>query len=96
MRLTFEFDVTMNETDGVHPTDGFAQLAKHSSEKAVIYLGVAFGRVDQIKQFSAADVFEHKAVVRWGAERMKVRHDRCMRDMLKRKLEDRARGRIEV
>ena len=38
--------------------------------------------VDEVEELAAADALEHEAVVRRRAERVQVRHDRRVRDVL--------------
>lgn len=67
--LTFELDVAMDKTDGVHPFDDIEQSTKHSSNKG-------FGKIvvmvdEQIEQFAARHILKNEAFVVRGLKGFK-------------------------
>ena len=72
----------MNKSYSVHPCHCTTQLAKYSSEERLRKTGVRFLGRDEVEEFSACYVLEHKDVMRGSAKCMDIRHNRWMCYML--------------
>lgn len=75
----------MYQSDRMHPRDCFTEFAPYATYQWLVELGMTYGVVDELEQFAARDMFQHKAVVRRRAERVQVRDNRRMCDVLRGK-----------
>ena len=72
----------MDKANAVHPRDRSAELAPYPADERLCDLRMACRVVDQIQQFSAADVLQDQTVMRRRAEGVQIGHNGGMGDML--------------
>lgn len=81
-RHTLELNVSMNQTHTMHPPDCLAQLSENPAQQRFGDLGMTLGVVDQVEELASANMFKDETVMRMGAERVDVGHDRWVGYML--------------
>lgn len=79
---TFKLNIPMHKCNTMHPPNSSTQLTPQAAQQWFRHFTPVRIQIDKLKEFPSSDVLYHKAVVRRGGERVKIRNDRGVGNVL--------------